>query len=527
MNIEEIKNQLNEHQAELYESGTTFQQVLRQLELIDRGKVYADIIKPCKIDDGILRIKRERHDELINIYKSAAASGRLMKFVPASGAATRMFSKLQNYLNHCDSFSLSKLKEDADSNINAKAVYDFLKNINQFAFYDDLKIILKKENIDPENLNDDTDVSIIIRRLLDEKGLNYAFYPKGALSFHKYSDRSGTAFEEHLYEAVELLSDSFGAVKIHFTISEEHTDLFLKIVKNTTVEFEKRGIKLKTTFSFQKKSTNTISVTPDNELFRNSNDKLVFRPAGHGALLENLNDLNSDIILIKNIDNVLPSTKNKKVIIYEKIMTGYLISIQKEIFSYLRLLEQMKISENLILEIKRFAVDYLSIYFPENFDRQIDKIKIFYLLSKLNRPLRVCGMVKNEGQPGGGPFWVRNSDGEISIQIIEESQIDKDNPAHSKALIHSTHFNPVDMVCAVKDYKGNKFNLKDYVDENSGLIIIKSYEGKPLKALELPGLWNGGMAFWNTVFVEMPLETFIPVKEINDLLNPSHKAEVK
>lgn len=523
MDAEKLIIQLKKHQNELDKLDITIDQALHQLEIFSRGMPYADIIKPCRINDGIFVIDKSRCDELIEYHKQAALSGRLMKFVPASGASTRMFTNLQSYLNSSGRITLSKLKKDADNNSSVKSVSEFIENIKRFAFFDELREVLKKCKIDLQNLNDKDDITQIIKKTLNPDGLNYSFYPKGAILFHKYAEETRTAFEEHIYEAVELVKDQPGTVRIHFTISEEHTNLFLKIISKTVNDSIAKEVFIKTTFSYQKQSTNTISVTLENELFLDENGQLVFRPGGHGALIENLNDISGDIVLIKNIDNILPATKNKKSVMYTKIMTGFLISIQKELFSYLRILEQKKINESLVAEIKEFASKYFSVQFNNDFHKLITEMKASYLFDKLNRPIRVCGVVKNEGHPGGGPFWVKNSRNEISLQIVEESQIDKNNPTQLKALKEATHFNPVDIVCAVKDYNGNNFNLKKYVDTETGLITNKTHEGKPLKALELPGLWNGGMADWNTLFVEIPKETFNPVKEINDLLNPAHQ----
>ena len=526
MDKEEILKELNTHFAEINKFGISTEQIVHQLEIFERGALFADIIKPCKKGDGIFVIDESKHQELLEIHRLAAISGRLIKFVPASGAASRMFSKIQSYLNESEFIPYSKLKEDSAKNSDARSVYEFITNLKYFAFYDQLKAILKNENIDLETISDEDDVSIILKRVLDSKGLNYSFYPKGAILFHKHKEKSRTAFEEHLFEAINLAADQSNSVKIHFTIAEEHSDLVSQIINNSTNELKKGGIKLNVTYSYQKKSTNTISVTLDNKPFKESNGKFVFRPAGHGALIENLNELDCDIVLIKNIDNILPSTKNDESIKYKKLMTGFLVSIQEQIFNYLQMIESKKANGKVISEITKFVSEFLSISLPGEFDKQTTDEKAAYLFSKLNRPLRVCGMVKNEGHPGGGPFFVRDLNGAISIQIVEESQINKENSEHLEIFNASTYFNPVDMVCALRDFKGKKYNLKNYVDGSSGLITTKSYEGKSLKALELPGLWNGSMTYWNTVFVEMPADTFNPVKEINDLLKPAHQVKV-
>jgi hypothetical protein len=518
--------ELKEHSFEILEHGITEQQILQQLEVFERGELFTEIVKPCIKGDGIFVIDDSQTNELLENYRSAAISGQLTKFIPASGAATRMFKCLQSYLNNSKPISIAGLKKEMHTNSDAKSVYEFITNVKYFAFYEELKYLLSIEKFDLDNFSNNDDISIILRKVLDSSGLNYFFYPKGAILFHKYNGEKRTAFEEHIYEAVELLKDQSDNVRIHFTISEEHAELFKEIIEKTTKHFQKQSVQVKVTYSFQKKSTDTISVTLDNQLFKDSNNQLVFRPAGHGALIENLNDLDADIVLIKNIDNILPSTKNAESIKSKKILTGFLIKIQKQVFNYLKILDSKNVNESIINETKTFASDFLSVLLTDSFERKTTDEKADYLFERLNRPLRVCGMVKNEGHPGGGPFWVRIKNGEVSLQIVEESQIDKKNKDKAEMLKTSTHFNPVDMICAVRDFNGKKFNLKNFVDESSGLITTKTFEGRQLKALELPGLWNGAMAYWNTVFVEIPAQTFNPVKEINDLLKPQHRLQI-
>ena len=526
MDKEHRLKELKEHSSEIVEHGIIEQQILEQLEVFERGEIFTDIIKPCIKGDGIFVLDDSQSDEFLENYRSAAISGRLTKFVPASGAATRMLNFLQSYLNSSKTISIARLKKEMHTDTNAKSVYEFITNLKYFAFYEDLKSLPSLEKFDLDNISDEDDISIILRKVLDSSGLNYSFYPKGAILFHKYIGENRTAFEEHIFEAVELLSDQSGVVRIHFTISEEHAELFNEIINKAIKHFHKKSLQVNVTYSFQKKTTDTISVTLDNQLFKDSSNKLVFRPGGHGALIENLNDLDADIILIKNIDNILPSTKNVESVKSKKILTGFLIKLQTQVFNYLKVLDSRNVKESNINEIKKFAADYLSVQFIDSFEGKTTDEKVDYLFDRLNRPLRVCGMVKNEGHPGGGPFWVSIKNGEVSLQIVEESQINKKNKDKADMLKASTHFNPVDMICAVRDFKGNKFNLKNFVDESSGLITTKTFEGRQLKALELPGLWNGAMAYWNTVFVEIPSQTFNPVKEINDLLKPQHRLQI-
>ena len=355
------------------------------------------------------------------------------------------------------------------------------------------------------------------------KGLNYAHHPKGSIKFHHYPDSSRTALEEHLIEALNYAKDDNNIARIHFTISPEQSELVRAIIDRAKKQHKENGYSIDVTYSYQKPSTDTIAVTINNKPFTDKDGELVFRPAGHGALLENLNDLKGDIIFIKNIDNIVPDHLREETYRFKKILAGYLIELKSKIDSYLNQLEQTPVNDSLIPEILEFAANKLSIYFKSNFSSLSKEEKVKILFEKLNRPLRVCGMVKNEGHAGGGPFWVEEKDGSVSLQIVEKTQIDLEDESQRKILESSTHFNPVDLVCAVKDYRGKPFNLLKFTNPDSGLITVKSKEGKELKALELPGLWNGSMAKWITVFVEVPKITFNPVKEVNDLLWKEHQ----
>jgi hypothetical protein len=329
--------------------------------------------------------------------------------------------------------------------------------------------------------------------------------------------------EEHLVEGALYAGGKNGQVNVHFTVSPEHRPLFEALVAKVAPKYEKKfGVKYSVSFSEQKASTDTVAANPDNTPFRGKDGKILFRPGGHGALIENLNDLDADVIFIKNIDNVVPDRLKGETVEYKKLIAGVLVSKQKKAFQYLELLESGKYTHAQLEEIIRFLRDELSCRNPELKDLEDAELAI-YLKKKLNRPMRVCGMVKNVGEPGGGPFLAYNQDGTISLQILESSQIDKNNAEYLQMFQNGTHFNPVDLVCAVKDYKGNKFDLTKYVDHQTGFISSKSKDGKELKALELPGLWNGAMSDWNTIFVEVSLGTFNPVKTVNDLLRPQHQ----
>lgn len=343
------------------------------------------------------------------------------------------------------------------------------------------------------------------------------------MKFHKYEDGARTPVEEHLVEGALYAGGKNGQVNVHFTVSPEHRPLFEALVAKVAPKYEKKfGVKYSVSFSEQKASTDTVAANPDNTPFRGKDGKILFRPGGHGALIENLNDLDADVIFIKNIDNVVPDRLKGETVEYKKLIAGVLVSKQKKAFQYLELLESGKYTHAQLEEIIRFLRDELSCRNPELKDLEDAELAI-YLKKKLNRPMRVCGMVKNVGEPGGGPFLAYNQDGTISLQILESSQIDKNNAEYLQMFQNGTHFNPVDLVCAVKDYKGNKFDLTKYVDHQTGFISSKSKDGKELKALELPGLWNGAMSDWNTIFVEVSLGTFNPVKTVNDLLRPQHQ----
>ena len=356
---------------------------------------------------------------------------------------------------------------------------------------------------------------LLIKTMLSKEHFDFANKPKGVLPFHQKEDKIVTPIEEHIKESVFYQIPNRKA-KIHFTVSPEHQSSFEEIIR----QHENVDI----TFSFQQETTDTLAVNNDNTPFRNDRGELVFRPGGHGALIENLNQLSSDIIFIKNIDNV-SQNHIVDIVKYKKLLGGILFKLQQQIFTFLQELESESVSIEKINEIKAFAQRQLHIIFPNDFEMYKKSFQIQYLFNELNRPIRVCGMVKNEGEPGGGPFWVKDENGKISLQIIETSQIDLTNEKQVQIVNEATHFNPVDLVCGVKNYKGEKFDLTQFVDENTGFIVSKNKNGKPYKAYELPGLWNGAMANWLTLFVEVPLVTFNPVKTVNDLLKPAHQPE--
>ena len=361
--------------------------------------------------------------------------------------------------------------------------------------------------------------------MLNAEKLQFDFYPKGLLPFHNYSGQSTTAFEEHLKEGA-LYASSSGNSRLHFTVSEQHEDMFMDLYSSVKEDLSgKTGVTFIVNFSRQKPSTDTIAVTPDNDPFRNEDGTMLFRPGGHGALIENLNDQNADIIFIKNIDNVVVETYADQIAFSKEVLGGLLISLQDKAHRYAAWLDKNDLEGKQLNEIIDFLTSELNVRFASNFTSFSIAEQIEILRDKINRPIRVCGMVKNEGEPGGGPFWIRDQHGHISLQIVESAQVDQSDTEQTAIFERSTHFNPVDIVCGLTNYKGEKYNLLNFVDEKQGFISEKSKDGKALKALELPGLWNGAMAYWNTVFVEVPLITFNPVKTVNDLLRPPHQVE--
>jgi len=494
----------------------SIQVIEQQLILFVIGVKIPQLVKPCIIEDGIVRLNENKFQELIAEYDLAAKTGRLIKFVPASGAASRMFQKLQSVLNRFSNFSLDDLKNNSENDIECKSVVEFLLNLPKFAFYDDLKAILSLDDSGIIKLVNESPAEVL-KAVLFDRGLDYSSKPKGAIKFHRYKNENRTAVEEQIYEAFHYISDKDGNVKMHFTISDEHTDIFIAIIDNLKSKLANQH-KLNVTYSHQKISTDTIAVDLENKLIFDNSGNLVQRPGGHGALLENLNNLKADIVIIKNIDNLSTENLAEDTIHYKKILTGYLIKIQKQIFDLLDSLDKKDFDE-----MMEFAEKKLFIVKPINFENWSDEQKHKYLFDKLNRPIRVCGMVKNVGEPGGGPFWVSADDGSLSLQIVEQVQLNINDVNQKNIFEQSTHFNPVDLVCGVKDYKGNNFDLHSFVDTKSGIITKKSKDGVEIKALELPGLWNGSMADWITIFVEVPISTFNPVKEVNDLLRKEHQ----
>ncbi|MCI6212345.1 DUF4301 family protein [Bacteroides heparinolyticus] len=496
----------------LKSKGISEEQIAEQLACFKKGFPYLKLSAAASVEKGILTPDTNEQKEYLDAWEGYRQTDKVVvKFVPASGAASRMFKNLFEFLG-------------ADYNVPQTSFEKmFFEKIEDFAFYDDLNMACRKTvGEDVPALLASGNYKAIVAALLEAAGLNYGALPKGLLKFHKYEDGNRTPLEEHLVEGALYAANKNGKVNVHFTVSPEHRTLFRTLVDAKAMAYaQKYGVDYNVTFSEQKPSTDTIAVDMENNPFRDAG-KLLFRPGGHGALIENLNDLDADVIFIKNIDNVVPDRLKGDTVLYKKLIAGVLVTLQQRAFAYLRLLDSGRYTHEQILEVLQFLQKQLYCKNPEIKDLE-DAELVIYLKEKLNRPMRVCGMVKNVGEPGGGPFLAYNSDGTVSLQILESSQIDMDDPAKKEMFEKGTHFNPVDLVCAVRDYKGHKFDLVKYVDKATGFISYKSKNGKDLKALELPGLWNGAMSDWNTIFVEVPLSTFNPVKTVNDLLREQHQ----
>lgn len=460
-------------------------EIEKQLNDFANGFPFADIIRPATVNDGIMQFDSEYMNKFTQLYDNEKQNYKIIKFVPASGAATRMFRDLFDFLDTGTTNSTTDM---------------VVNNITRFAFYDDLKKFLG-DNPTPHD---------IISGMLDNDKLNLGILPKALIKFHKYNNETRTAAHEHLIEGAKY-AESNGVVNIHFTLSPEHQNKFNELMNTIIPGLEqKMGVKFNITTSTQKSSTDTIAANFDNTPFRDNNGMLFFRPAGHGALIENLNEIDSDIVFIKNIDNITNDNNRNDTIIYKKLLAGILIDVQKQIFQFIQDINNNKFNES---ELRKFITQTLCHNLPEH------KISNDEYIQILNRPIRVCGVVKNTGAPGGGPFWVNDAQNGISLQITESSQI---APGNRDIMEKSTHFNPVDLVCGIRDWQGKKFDLTQFIDAKTGFISEKSYAGKPLRAMERPGLWNGAMAYWHTIFVQVPNTTFTPVKKVSDLLNPSH-----
>ena len=506
--------------AQIQEYGISLQNIHKQLCFFKNGISKVILVKPATVSNGILKLSENDFQQKADFFDANKSSLKLKKFVPASGAASRMFKFLCEFLNDFDVEN-----ESINAYVNRKKDNElliFIVGLEKLPFFKEVNEKLKEIFPNFDNLEMDHKNFNFIKTLLSSEHFDFANKPKAIIPFHKYTTHFATPIEEHLHECA-YYSCSNGISHMHFTVSETHQTLFENIENRVKVKIEKEsGITIKTSYSFQNKSTDTIAVDLNNNPFRDEMGKLVFRPGGHGALIENLNHLDADVVFIKNIDNVIQN-HIESIAFYKKALAGILLELQQQIFNYLNEIENA--NEEDLDEIKAFVQNKLNIEPVEDFQKYTLDNKICHLKNILDRPIRVCGMVKNEGEPGGGPFWVQESKGNVSLQIVETSQVDLANVIQAKILADATHFNPVDLVCGMRNHKNEKFDLNQFIDFNSGFIVEKNRDGQPLKGYELPGLWNGAMAKWITVFVEVPLITFNPVKTVNDLLKPAHQPQ--
>jgi len=495
------------------EAGLTEEGVLAQIEILRGETLPLKLARACSIGDGIVVVPDLDREALISEHNRAAAQGRMTKFVPASGAASRMFRDWFEW------YETEGFNETPNAGILGK-------QLSRFAFYDDLARTVLRDGRDIKDVLR-KDIRGILEYILTSKGLGYAHLPKALLKFHAYPDHSRTSLEEHLVEAAMYIQDNRHTCRLHITLSEEHrrdVEDYLTLIRGRyETEYD---VRFEIGLSVQSPSTDTAALDGEGKPFRDEDGRIVFRPGGHGALLKNLSAIEGDIVFVKNIDNIVPDRLKPETVLYKKILGGYLLKLQGQIFDYLGSLSGTAPDEWQLSRIATFCRERLSRAVPSVFDSLPAERKKEILFDILNRPLRVCGMVKNEGEPGGGPFWIAESNGTRSLQIVERAQVDMESKRQRAIWESSAYFNPVDLVCGIRDYRGERFDLERYVDGNTWTISHKSYGGQPLKVLELPGLWNGSMAGWNTVFVAMPSTTFNPVKTVEDLLRDEHRGVV-
>lgn len=472
----------------------------RQIRLFREPPLPIRLDRHASTGDGIHVLTDGETRECVRRQEEAASRGRFLKFVPSSGAATRMFDAM--------------IKGDVDG------IRRFVSEIRRFAFFDDLRARFQGIGKDLAALMSQGREQEWVETLFSPSGLGYAHQPKGLIAFHRYAEGPRTAMEEQWFEAAATVRDRGGLGRIHLTVSPEHRAEFEAFTRQNLERREKEfGCRLGVGFSEQDLSTETLAVDLQNEPFRDADGRLVFRPGGHGALLRNLEGLGGDLVYVKNIDNVVPDALKGPTLMWKKVLGGLLVRLQEESFRHLIGLGSGSVEPRLVDD----ARDFFRRWFFRDPLAGIAEDPAAVLRRELDRPLRVCGMVRNTGEPGGGPFWVRDTTGRTTLQIVEKAQADLADPAQAQVFASSTHFNPVDLVCGMRDHRGRPHELSRWVDEDSVIISRKTHDGRALKSLEWPGLWNGAMHGWNTVLVEVPLETFDPVKTVFDLLRPRHQ----
>jgi hypothetical protein len=524
------------------------ERALAGLRIFREGQKHTRLERPCTLNDGIVRLSPAEMENLSAGYAEAAAKGRVMEFVPASGAATRLFKGLVAVLNRADTPAFAALAKEASQGGDAKETVDWFNGLRAFPFYPALCEAVAQGGRDPEALYAAKEYRSFLQALVGSKngsqgdprtgtpGLHYAEQPKALIPFHRYPQGPRTALEEHMEEAVSLVQDANGLCRLHLTVSPEHEHAIHATLDAARRKYEGTGIHFRIGLSQQKRSTDTLAADQENAPLRNADGALNFRPGGHGALLENLYHTGGDIVFIKNIDNVVPDRLRPITLAYRQALGGCLVRMQERVFAYLERLREPTGAEGkdaagfaaLVEEAAHFAEQRLGSAPPDSLrppaaNAAALAAKAAFVIKALDRPLRVCAMVRNQGEPGGGPFWVRAKDGGLRPQIVESAQVDLGSSQQRKIMEAATHFNPVDLVCGLRNGQGEQYKLQDFVDTEAYFITAKSKDGKTVKALELPGLWNGSMAYWNTIFVEVPVETFNPVKTVNDLLRPNHQ----
>ena len=494
--------------------GITEPVIEAQLKRFETGFPWLKLEAAATVGNGITRLDAKQQAQCIKTWKEfQEGGGTIEKFQPASGAASRMFKNLFAFINEGKSVPETEFERQ------------FFEGITLFAFYPQLNKTCV--NLYQNNVNELIEAgryADILKALLLPEGMNYGSLPKALLKFHRTGAGTvHTPLEEHLEEGAQYATDCRRRVSIHFTVSPEHREGFERLIKAKVPLMEKVwGVKYDISLSEQKASTDTIAVNMDNTPYRDATGNLLFRPAGHGALLENLNERDADVVFIKNVDNVVPLRLRSVTTRYKKIIGGYLIQVQRQLKKYLETLDKGNLKAGDLKAMLRYVTQTLCVNDPST--QEMDEPTLAaWLRDKMSRPIRVCGVVPNEGEPGGGPYLAYSADGSASPQILESAQINPDDPAAVEMMKNGTHFNPVDLVCYIKDYKGIKFDLSKFVDAETGFISTKSKDGVDIKALELPGLWNGSMSNWNTIFIEVPIDTFNPVKTVNDLLRRSHQ----
>ena len=499
---------------QIAQRGITEGQFATQVDNLVKGFPFVRLASAASVGNGITVISEQSMQSYIEQYESRRKNLKIVKFVPASGAASRMFKDMVDYY-------LEGGRKDS------KVALQCLQNLPRFAFYDKLASKLRKNDLRIDDLVQNQQYVTLDDFILHEQGLNYQKLPKAMILFHNYASGARTAFEEHLVEGAAYATCGEGEVNLHFTISPEHRPLFDHKIHAVLKNYEDTyGVKFNISFSEQKPKTDMVALDKEGQLVRNEDGSLLFRPGGHGSLIENLNDIDADLIFIKNIDNVTVDRLRDTTVLYKKALAGYLLELQQEVFKHLNTLESLSISATNLALIEGFSAQRLGIKIGMDYYSQTFREKILFWQQKLNRPIRICGMVRNEGEPGGGPYWVLDEKNQASLQVVEASQINIEDEFQKKIVAQSSHFNPVDIVCSTKNYKGGKFNLRNYINHKTGFISSKKQNGIEMRIQERPGLWNGAMADWITIFVEVPVATFTPVKMLSDLLRPEHQGEV-